>query len=122
MTERRRFSQVVYRTPARIKQNEHRMIAHIHDLSLLGLLLQTNQTPTFDMDQTVDVVFSLSGSDIEISLSAILISIEHHTIRLQIRHIDIEGICHLRRLVELNVGDDAILNRELEYLSDLGNE
>ena len=28
----------------------------------------------------------------------------------------------LRRLVELNVGDDELLHRELSMLSDLGNE
>ena len=122
MTERRRFSRVVYRVPASIMQNGHMMIAHIHDLSLHGLLLHTDQTPSLDIDQPVDVVFSLSGSDIDISLNAMLVNIDHHAIRLKIRHIDIEGICHLRRLVELNVGDDAFLNRELEYLSDLGHE
>ncbi len=39
---------------------------------------------------------------------------------MAISHIDIESIAHLRRLVELNVGDDSLLHRDLEHLSDLG--
>ena len=33
-------------------------------------------------------------------------------------HIDLESISHLRRLVELNLGDSSLLERELAALSD----
>ncbi len=33
-------------------------------------------------------------------------------------HIDIDSISHLRRLVELNLGDDTLLERELAALGD----
>jgi hypothetical protein len=35
---------------------------------------------------------------------------------LQTEHIDLDSISHLRRLIELNVGDADILNRELGEL------
>ncbi|OZT82227.1 pilus assembly protein PilZ, partial [Vibrio sp. 03_296] len=47
---------------------------------------------------------------------------DQQTIRLKITHIDIDSISHLKRLVELNVGDDTLLHREIEHLSDLGDE
>jgi hypothetical protein len=37
-------------------------------------------------------------------------------IGLDCTHIDIESAQHLRRLVELNLGDDALLHRELAAL------
>lgn len=42
-------------------------------------------------------------------------------LHLKIDHIDIESIGHLRRLVELNVGSDELLHRELEHLVDLAD-
>ena len=42
--------------------------------------------------------------------------------RLRIEHLDIDSISHLKRLVELNVGDDELLYREIEHLTDLGEE
>ncbi|ADV87510.1 hypothetical protein VVMO6_02488 [Vibrio vulnificus MO6-24/O] len=68
------------------------------------------------------VDFTLSDSDIDISLEADVVGFDQQTIRLKITHIDIDSISHLKRLVELNVGDDALLHREIEHLSDLGDE
>jgi hypothetical protein len=34
------------------------------------------------------------------------------------RHIDLESISHLRRLVELNLGDESLLERELAALGE----
>jgi len=39
-------------------------------------------------------------------------------IGLEREHIDIDSITHLRRLVELNLGDPALLERELHELGD----
>ena len=36
---------------------------------------------------------------------------------LQCNAIDIDSVTHLRRLVELNLGDDTQLNKELSQLS-----
>ncbi|MBO0217486.1 PilZ domain-containing protein, partial [Vibrio sp. Vb2880] len=76
--------------------------------------------PDLDTHALVDVVFTLPDSDVTISLSAKIISIQERIIRMGISHIDIESIAHLRRLVDLNVGDDSLLHRDLEHLSDLG--
>lgn len=42
-------------------------------------------------------------------------------LRMNIHHIDIDSASHLKRLVELNVGTDELLHRELEHLTDLHN-
>jgi hypothetical protein len=34
------------------------------------------------------------------------------------RHIDLDSISHLRRLVELNLGDETLLERELAALGE----
>ncbi|EIA4709859.1 PilZ domain-containing protein [Vibrio cholerae] len=120
MIEKRRFSRILYQAPATLSQGGKQLSTCIQDLSLHGLLLWSEDEPDLNTHALVDVVFSLPESDVTISLSAKIISIQERIIRMAISHIDIESIAHLRRLVELNVGDDSLLHRDLEHLSDLG--
>ena len=121
MEERRQFSRVLYQAPANIRQGKELVQADIRDLSLHGLLLSLDSTPTpLRQNQLADIEFSLPDSDITITLVADLVGIHDNILRASIDHIDIESIGHLRRLIELNVGSDELLHRELEHLSDLG--
>ncbi|WP_070972248.1 PilZ domain-containing protein [Vibrio sonorensis] len=120
MTERRRFSRIIYQAPATLSQGEVSVVGNVNDLSLHGLLLRADDAEKLTLGKAVNVSFTLPESDITIALVGNLISNEKHAVRLSIDHIDIESIGHLKRLVELNVGDDSLLHREIEHLSDLG--
>ena len=122
MTERRRFSRIIYQVPALIEQNDLAMQAMIQDLSLHGLLLKVEDAKPLDSLLPVEVGFSFIQSEQTIQLSAGIVSIAGNEIRLKISNIDIENISQLKRFIELNVGNNEILNRELEHLSDLGEE
>ncbi|ADT86188.1 PilZ domain-containing protein [Vibrio sp. Vb2880] len=121
MIERRRFSRIIYQAPATLFQGEYQLATCIQDLSLHGLLLWAVDEPDLDPTRLVDVAFMLPDSDINITLTARLISQDERILRLKIDHIDIDSIGHLKRLVELNVGSDSLLHREMEYLADLGD-
>lgn len=120
MIERRRFSRIVYRTQTTLTQGMNAIDASICDLSLHGLLVSSDQSATLDVSEQVNVEFSLPGSDVTIQLVGNIVGVNNNMIRLKIDHIDIESIGHLKRLIELNVGDDELLHRDIEHLSDLG--
>jgi len=120
MIERRRFSRIVYQAQATLTQESTQVNALVCDLSLHGLLVTSDQSNLLDMNKQVDVEFSLAGSDVTIQLVGNIVGLNNNVIRLSIDHIDIESIGHLKRLVELNVGDDDLLHRDIEHLSDLG--
>lgn len=122
MVERRRFSRILYQVPATITQGTLELESSVQDLSLHGVLLQCNSCSKLNESLPITVRFTLNESDIEIQLEASIISTNNTSMRLRIEHLDIDSISHLKRLVELNVGDDSLLHRELEYLSDLGDE
>ncbi len=122
MAERRRFSRVVYQVPATLTQDDMFLDTTIQDLSLHGLLLRANSTDGLLKGVLVDISFTLSDSDVDITLEAEIVSFDDHEIRLKISHINIESISHLKRLIELNVGNDDLLHREIEHLSDLGGD
>ncbi|MCK6264883.1 PilZ domain-containing protein [Vibrio sp. ZSDE26] len=121
MVEKRRFSRVIYQAPATIVQGQISVDSSIQDLSLHGLLLSAEAScEDLNLNQLADVQFSLIDSDIVIEMSVNLIHMDNNVIRASIDHIDIESISHLKRLIELNVGDDSLLHRDIEHLSDLG--
>ncbi|WP_038173948.1 MULTISPECIES: PilZ domain-containing protein [Vibrio] len=120
MIERRRFSRIVYQAKAVLTQDSTEVNALICDLSLHGVLATSEQFGLLDTDKQVNVTFSLPDSDITLQLVANVVGLHNNVIRLSIDHIDIESIGHLKRLVELNVGDDDLLHRDIEHLSDLG--
>jgi len=121
MKERRLFTRVVYQTQAFLIQKDCCIKAIISDLSLHGLLVRSEEAETLSLSSPVDVEFSLADSDIKIELVSEIIAIKGNEIRLCIDHIDIESIGHLRRLIELNCGNDDLLHRDIEHLSDLGH-
>ena len=122
MTERRRFSRIIYQVPALIEQENLAMQATIQDLSLHGLLLKVEDAKPLDSLLPVEVGFSFIQSEQMMQLSAGIVSIAGNEIRLKISNIDIESISQLKRFIELNVGNNELLNRELEHLSDLGEK
>lgn len=121
MSERRRFSRILYQAPAELHQGQVKATSAIKDLSLHGLLLST-PSEELDTERPVDIFFHIPESDIIISLQAAIVDCNDKIMRTRIQHIDIDSISHLKRLVELNVGDEQLLHREIEQLSDLAEE
>ena len=122
MTERRRFSRIIYQVPALIEQGNLAMQATIQDLSLHDLLLKVEDAKPLDSLLPVEVGFSFIQSEQMMQFSAGIVSIAGNVIRLKISNIDIESISQLKRFIELNVGNNELLSRELEHLSDLGEK
>ena len=122
MTERRRFSRIIYQAPALIEQGDSVMQATIQDLSLHGLRLQTEDAQSLDLSLPVEVGFSFTQSEQVMQLRAGIVLITGNEIRLKINNIDLESISQLKRFIELNVGNDELLHRELEHLANLGEE
>ncbi|MGR5110237.1 PilZ domain-containing protein [Vibrio jasicida] len=122
MTERRRFSRIIYQVSALVEQSDLALQATIQDLSLHGLLLRAENANSLESSLPVEVAFSFAQSEQVMQLTADIIAVASNEIRLKIINIDIDSISQLKRFIELNVGNNELLNRELEYLSDLGEE
>lgn len=125
MAERRRFSRILHQAPAKVEQRDLAIEARIQDLSLHGLLMKVEETEALDPALPAlpaHVTFSFDQSEQVITLKAQIVDVSKCEIRLKIIKIDIESISQLKRFIELNVGNNDLLNRELEHLSDLGEK
>ncbi|KDM91854.1 PilZ domain-containing protein [Photobacterium galatheae] len=122
MKERRHFIRIVYQAPAQLSQSGAQWSATLKDISLHGILLSCPDgwQPGDDPEFQVDIV--LPETDVHLTMTAELVAYDPQSLRMKIVNIDIDSISHLRRLIELNIGDDALLHRELEHLADLAED
>ncbi|MGI2023064.1 PilZ domain-containing protein [Shewanella glacialipiscicola] len=112
MDERRMFSRILFATDARLTQGETKWETTILDLSLNGALVE--EPPHFNNSgEAITLCFTLPESDIEISIDTELVHQKNAQLGLKCNFIDVDSISHLKRMVELNLGDASLLNREL---------
>ena len=82
-----------------------------------GILVHRPDHFSLDLDNPFEATIRLSGSDSHIIMTLIFSHEENNTLGFKCQHIDIDSMTHLKRLVELNVGNDDILMRELDLLT-----
>lgn len=115
--ERRRFQRIDFDAPTLIVQGERRWSAALHDISLKGLLVDKPQGWNGDPEQPFEAQIKL-GTEALVKMEVVLTRTEQDRLGFVCRHIDLDSISHLRRLVELNLGDESLLERELAALGE----
>ncbi|MCH2342238.1 PilZ domain-containing protein [Pseudomonas sp. NPDC047963] len=115
--ERRRFQRFEFDAETELRQGEHCWPVQLHDLSLKGLLVHRPDEWDADPAQPFEARIRLSD-DAEVRMQVEMTHGEGELVGLVCRHIDVDSISHLRRLVELNLGDEALLERELAALGE----
>jgi hypothetical protein len=115
--ERRRFHRIAFDAPTEIVQGARRWAVELHDVSLKGLLVKRPEGWDGDPTQPFEANIQL-GDDTCVQMEAGLTRSQADLLGFVCRHIDLDSISHLRRLVELNLGDEGLLERELAALGE----
>jgi hypothetical protein len=113
--DRRHFQRIPFPTEGSLELPDGEIEVEVVDLSLKGALLRPSRPIELGEDAAGVLKLALSP---EVTI-VMAVTVAHQgagRIGLDCTHIDIESAQHLRRLVELNLGDDALLHRELAAL------
>jgi hypothetical protein len=113
--ERRRFKRIAFDARTELTQGEHTWQVQLVDLSLKGLLVERPEGWQADPQAPFQVRVELD-EQAPVTMEAELRHDNDGQLGLQCTHIDLDSVTHLRRLVELNLGDEAELERELSAL------
>ncbi|AHL74262.1 pilus assembly protein [Stutzerimonas stutzeri] len=116
-SDRRRFQRFAFDAETELVQGQRRWSVELHDLSLKGLLVHRPADWDADPSQPFEARIRLAD-DAEVRMEVETTRDEGALIGMVCRHIDVDSISHLRRLVELNLGDEALLERELAALGE----
>ena len=117
--ERRRFHRILFDAPTTVSctSGENYQTTLI-DISLNGALIARPEGwegATGDGGEVITITLDQENG-IVIRMEAVLVHVEDALLGLECKHIDMDSITHLRRLVELNMGDPELLERELAAL------
>lgn len=115
---RRRFKRIAFDATTEMSQGKQRWPVKLLDLSLKGLLIERPEPWPGDNEKMFSVDIHLS-KDTEIRMDVQLTHEEHGQLGFVCRYIGLESISRLRRLVELNLGDQDELERELGALIEI---
>lgn len=116
--DKRQFNRVIYSAHAMLKQGERQWPTDVLDLSLKGALIAYPDEFEADLEQAFELDIEMQGADRHILLEGSIVHSANHCLGLHAEHIDIESMTELRRIIELNLGDEALLQRDLKALSD----
>ncbi|MNP12310.1 Cyclic diguanosine monophosphate-binding protein [compost metagenome] len=116
MPERRHFTRIFYLTAASLVQGQRQWPTQLIDVSLQGALLLRPESWSGSDDKEYELSFVLSGSDIVIRMQVELTHEASKKLGFYCHHIDIDSATHLKRMIELNIGEEQLLYRELEQL------
>ena len=115
-TEHRQFTRIPFESPVHIVSAEGSWTSNLIDISLNGVLVEEPQGWKAKVYEPFLLELDLHDSDIEIRMEVEVAHMEPGRVGFKCKHIDLDSITHLRRLVELNLGSTEILTRELSAL------
>lgn len=116
--DNRKFSRILFSSKARIIEGGQSYETELLDLSLKGALVR--RPPTWQKDTGTEAILQvvLNDSELQLDMEVSVAHLHEDTLGLRCDRIDIESASHLRRLLELNLGDADLLSRELNELSN----
>jgi hypothetical protein len=115
-SNRRQFTRIPFQAQASLVVGGAEQPVEIIDLSLKGALVRPpgELYVTVGRDGILQVRLDEAGACIRMEITVV-----HHQgdcYGLACRGIDLDSVTHLRRLVALNLGDEALLEREIRLL------
>jgi hypothetical protein len=119
MEDRRQFTRILFSISAEIKVEDKKYPVSIHDISLNGALVTAIKSERSLKGKRGILHFLLSDNESEVTMNITIVHEEKNETGLQCNAIDIDSITHLRRLIELNLGDSEQINKELSQLSQV---
>lgn len=115
--ERRHFVRVAFDAPALLTTALGASSVHVQDLSLKGALLLLSPDTELHSGMPCQLAVPLAETGSHIAMSAEVAHVQGLHAGLSCRGIDLDSVTHLRRLIELQLGDPALLERDLAELT-----
>lgn len=113
--ERRRFWRANFHSGAKLLTDAEEYVVQIEDLSLKGALVSLPEGATIKPDERCRLQVQLAA-DAVIMLWGRVAHIKDRQVGIKGESMDLDSVTHLRRLIELNVGDPVLLEEEISFL------
>lgn len=113
--ERRHYQRIPFIAEVVISQSGQQWSCGLEDISLKGLLINAPSDVTAQLDNPYHIELIL-GEGATIVMDATVSHVTESHWGMHWENIELEGLTHLRRLLELNMSDPEEMHRELAEL------
>jgi len=114
--ERRDFSRIPLERRAQIEIDGARIPCALVDISLRGALVRVPHSLSVQVGRAAVLDVMLDDLAPWLRMRGVVAHRAGNALGLRCREVDQEGMAHLRRLLEMNLGDERMLRRELGAL------
>lgn len=115
--ERRRFDRIATDKPLLVMDGDSAHRGYVHDVSLRGLLFSLVDSWRPRPGERLRVRIELDGEPCCIDAEGEVAHVEADQVGLHCLSVDLESARRLRRMLELNLADPALLERNLAELA-----
>ncbi len=113
--QRRSFNRIQFDADTLVTQGASSWPVELIDISLNGILFKQPENQAIQQNQPVQIRITLADNS-HIDMDTQLIYSKGDHVGCKCVHIDLDSITQLKRLIELNLGSDTFLERELNAL------
>ena len=114
--ERRNFSRIALDRSASLEVGGGNTACELIDISLRGALVRVPAKLRAEAGQECTLTVQLDLGAVLVRMRGAVAHRGDRTVGVRCADIDLDSIAHLRRLLEVNLGDDRLLHRELAAL------
>lgn len=114
--ERRHFVRVSFKAPGQLTTGQGSHTVQVQDLSLKGVLARLPADTTLAMGTPCQLILPLLHTEQHIVMALQVAHVDGLHVGFRCISIDLDSVTHLRRLIELQLGDASLLNRDLNEL------
>lgn len=114
--ERRRFTRIHFDAKCTLVHQNHVYDIQLVDICLRGALAESTTPLPVQVGDSVELIIALDEQEQQIRMPAEVNHLLKSFVGFRAENMELASITHLRRLVELNLGNPELLERELEHL------
>ena len=108
----RRFQRVPFQAVSRVATSDSTWPCSLLNIALKGALLESDQLP-IEAGTMCDLEIVLPGTGIPLEFRAVLVHHQDNRYGFKFLRVDLTTLTHLRKLLELNIGDAECVRNEL---------
>lgn len=114
----RQFVRINFDADVYLQFPDETLEVRLIDIALKGALLQCEEAPRFVLHQKCRLILPMAedGEGIVMAGHIAHLDAKAHLVGLECKEIDLISLTRLRRLITLNAGDPALIDRELSVL------
>lgn len=113
--EKRTFNRIDFDKPVTVSVNEQPITGQLLDISLKGAMLRVEADAAIVINSPCVLNITLSVEEM-ITMQATVVWTKDQHLGLHCDSIDLDSITNLKRLLELNMADPSLLDRDLASL------